>query len=304
MGKIIYTSPFVPPEWIAAHGFEPLRLVPGTASGLEGPVKSNEGVCPFLRLFVNAAVAESGAAGLVLATSCDQMRHARDVLDGAGTVPSFLLHLPSAWQTPTAHGLYGSEVRRLGRFLETLGGAAPSRDRLSDVMDRYDRDRCVAATGSAAAPAMSPGQRSVAVALLGGPLTAEDRGIGALVVRYGGRVVLDATEEGERCRPARFDRRRMWADPLGVLTEAYYGFIPDVFLRPNGELFRWVQRETQARAVRGVILLRQVWCDKWHAEVHRFREWLKVPLLDVDLDGEVAGERTRTRIQAFLESLR
>ena len=66
----------------------------------------------------------------------------------------------------------------------------------------------------------------------------------------------------------------------------------------------WLEREVAARDIRGVILARQVWCDKWHAEVHRFQAWLKVPLLDVDLDGQPCGARTRTRIQAFMESLR
>jgi benzoyl-CoA reductase/2-hydroxyglutaryl-CoA dehydratase subunit BcrC/BadD/HgdB len=80
--------------------------------------------------------------------------------------------------------------------------------------------------------------------------------------------------------------------------------IPDIFRRPNSELFAWLKSEVSARGVRGVILARQVWCDKWHAEVERFRQWLNVPLLDVDLDGEPCGTRTRTRIQAFMESLR
>jgi len=31
MTTVLYTSPFVPPEWIAAHGLTPQRIVPATA---------------------------------------------------------------------------------------------------------------------------------------------------------------------------------------------------------------------------------------------------------------------------------
>ena len=56
--------------------------------------------------------------------------------------------------------------------------------------------------------------------------------------------------------------------------------------------------------MKGVILVRCVWCDLWHAEIHRLREWLAVPLLDMDLDGEDPVNRCTTRIQAFLEAFR
>ena len=37
--------------------------------------------------------------------------------------------------------------------------------------------------------------------------------------------------------------------------------------------------------VRGVILVRCVWCDLWHAEFARLREWLKLPSVEIDLGG-------------------
>lgn len=299
MNTIVYTSPYVPPEWIEAHGLEPERLIPGRSGEADGPVKALEGVCPFMRLFVNAACGTPGVAGIVLVTVCDQMRHARDILDRETTPPSFLLNVPSAWQTPAAMGLYQAELRRLGRFLETLGGMPPCTSRLVEIMDRHDGLRA-----DRAASFPSRGTRGIPVALFGGPLTRDDQEIYTLVAECGGHVMLDGTEQGDRTNPARFDRRRMKDDPLGELVSAYFGSIPDVFLRPNSELFKWLESEVVARDIRGVILARQVWCDKWHAEVHRFRAWLKVPLLDVDLDGQPCGARTRTRIQAFMESLR
>ncbi|MEW6073486.1 MAG: 2-hydroxyacyl-CoA dehydratase family protein, partial [Planctomycetota bacterium] len=150
----------------------------------------------------------------------------------------------------------------------------------------------------------APAGPGVPLALLGGPLTAADHGLVGAIERAGGCIVLDGTEGGERTRRAPFDRRRLGIDPLGALVEAYFGTIPDVFRRPNDALFAWVRAGVRERKARGVVLLRHVWCDLWHAEVRRFQDQLDVPVLDVDLDGEPAMNRDLVRIQAFLEELR
>ena len=54
-----------------------------------------------------------------------------------------------------------------------------------------------------------------------------------LVERAGGRVVLDATEGGERTLPRPFDPARLAADPFEELADAYFDAIPDAFRRPN-----------------------------------------------------------------------
>jgi benzoyl-CoA reductase/2-hydroxyglutaryl-CoA dehydratase subunit BcrC/BadD/HgdB len=301
--SIVYSSPYVPVEWIAAHGLMPVRLVPRREAGREGPVRPLEGVCPFMRLFVNAAATRPDASGIVLTTVCDQMRHAKDILDRRTKTPSFLLNVPPLWQTASAHALYLSEIKRLGRFLESVGGRAPSHARLIEVMDDYDQLRTNQNPAAPAGRAPRDGNgRAKPIALLGGPLTLDDQDILTIVTDCGGTIVLDGTEGGERTRPAPFDRRRLKDDPLGELAAAYYSF-PDVFLRPNSELFKWIKHNVASRGIRGVILTRQMWCDKWHAEVHRLREWLRIPLLDLDLDGEPCDARTRTRIQAFMESI-
>jgi len=90
---------------------------------------------------------------------------------------------------------------------------------------------------------------------------------------------------------------------MAALSDAYFGAIPSVFSRPNSRLYRWLARELPASGARGVVLLRYVWCDLWHAEAARLREWLKVPLLDIDLVGREALARSRTRLEAFLEGI-
>ena len=303
MNTIVYSNPYVPAEWIAAHGLEPLRLIPRRNGASGGPIAPLQGTCPFMRLFVNAAAAAPDAAGIVLTTVCDQMRHAKDILDLRVKTPSFLLNVPPLWQTASAHALYLSELKRMGRFLESVGGRAPSPARLIEVMNEYDQLRAYRDPApTTRRPPEDRGPPTKHIALLGGPLTWDDQDLLGIVTDCGGTIVLDGTEGGERTQPARFDRRRLKDNPLEELASAYYSF-PDVFLRPNSELFKWLKHHVASRGVRGVILTRQIWCDKWHAEAHRLREWLDVPLLDLDLDGEPCDARTQTRIQAFMESI-
>ena len=320
MKTIVYSSPYVPPEWIEAHGLTPCRILPKGA-GSHAPVRPMEGVCPYMRAFVNTAAGMPNVSGIVLATVCDQMRHAADIPADAPHVPTFLFNVPSVWQTPSAHGLYQSELMRLGRFLATAGGSTPSADALAAVMDDYEQRRArLYDTGSdeicravaqyrhadwiPGASRESQPRKAIPLAFLGGPLTREDFEIYDIVRQCGGQVALDGTEEGGRTLPARFDRRRYLEDPIGELAAAYFGSIPDIFQRPNSGLFQWIERNLRPEEIKGVILLRQVWCDKWHAEVQRIRTTLKVPLLDIDLDAQPCGARHRNRIQAFMESLR
>lgn len=143
------------------------------------------------------------------------------------------------------------------------------------------------------------------MALIGGPLLREDIELFQLIEQVGGRVVLDGTEGGGRTLAAPLDRDGLEADPFAELARMYFGSIPDPFRRPDGMLQEWLGREIAARGVRGVIVHRYVWCDKWHAQVYRLRETLSVPVLDLDEAGDGLGSRARrlTRLQAFVETL-
>jgi benzoyl-CoA reductase/2-hydroxyglutaryl-CoA dehydratase subunit BcrC/BadD/HgdB len=328
-----YCSPFVPAEWIAAHGLRPhwLRLYPTE--------KLTRGVCPYAGALMDAALRgeedaehrdpcvptrsvgtrEGGwpnVAGLVLTTTCDQMRYVAAMLEQRGSRPVFLLNVPSTWQTTAAQQLYRDELRRLGRFLVGLGGKTPSDTELADVMLAFDRaresensrgptargDSCRWGGSSTAAPTA----RGIPLAILGGPLMETDRDFFALVERAGGRIVLDATEGAERTSPRPFDAERVATNPLEELADAYFDGIPDAFRRPNTALYEWLGRELAARQVRGIILRRYLWCDLWHAELQRLREWSPAPVLEIDVGPDDIGapNRVQGRIEAFLEMLR
>jgi len=328
MKRVIYSCPYVPAEWIAAHGLQPSRIIPDPtkSASLIGPV---EGLCPYVRAFLNEAINDKQACGVIMTTLCDQMRRGFDVLIRRCDAASFLMNVPSTWQNLAAQNLYVDELRRLGRFLVGLGGKSPTPAGLAEVMLEYDAVRAsirasraylsarqyaeaIAAFGRDGPDGIAnylPGSAllnsGVPLAIVGGPLMWSDFDIYDVVERSGGRIVLDATETGERGMCGPFDRRRIREDPLAELANAYFGGIQDASRRPNSELYRWLAHELAARAVRGIICRRYVWCDTWHAELQRLKEWTDLPVLDIDVAGntEIERQRWQNRIRAFLETL-
>ncbi|MHC4854536.1 MAG: 2-hydroxyacyl-CoA dehydratase [Planctomycetota bacterium] len=324
MSTVVYSCPFVPPEWIAAHDLTPRRILPRAAEAATLAGGATQGLCSWVQAVVTRFLDEPAADGVVLTTTCDQMRRAAELLDG---VPLFLMNVPSTWQTAAAQKLYLNELERLGRFLCRLGGTPPGEERLVETMLEFDaaRQQLRASRGHLSARAFStaiarfhsnpPGDlpaagepvlpRGVEVALVGGPLMEHLFDIFDVVGEGGGAVVLDGTTTGERTLPVPFDRRELRCDPLRVLADTYFGTIPDAFRRPNSALYSWLQDRIKKRGVRGILFLRHTWCDTWAAEATRMKEWCGIPLLVLDAgSGSTLEERTISRVQTFLEVLR
>lgn len=325
MKTVAYSCPFVPAEWIAAHGMRPSRILPGPPSATAGASR-RMGVCPYARAFVDSVCSDSAADAVVVTTVCDQMRRASELVARACPAPVFLMHVPTTWQNPTAHKLYRAELERLGRFLVRLGGDAPSHDELAEVMLEYDAKRsalrstrghlsprryseAVARFHRSGEVDVHPGAsawvlRGVPLALVGGPLLAHQFEIFDFIERSGAYVALDATSSGERTMPGPADRRRLRDDPLGDLADMYFGTIPDAFRRPNSGLYQWLKAEIAARGVRGIVFRRYIWCDTWHAEAQRMKEWCDSPLLTIEAeDDKTVDGRTASRIRSFVEVL-
>jgi benzoyl-CoA reductase/2-hydroxyglutaryl-CoA dehydratase subunit BcrC/BadD/HgdB len=136
MKTVAYSSPLIPVEWLAAHGLRPWRMMPQGAAQRPG---TREGLCAFAQALAQEWLAETTRFdGMILATTCDQMRRASEWPAPAGGTPVFLMNVPATWQAPTSVRLYRDELERLGRFLAGLGGREPSRRRLAEVMEDYD----------------------------------------------------------------------------------------------------------------------------------------------------------------------
>jgi benzoyl-CoA reductase/2-hydroxyglutaryl-CoA dehydratase subunit BcrC/BadD/HgdB len=92
---------------------------------------------------------------------------------------------------------------------------------------------------------------------------------------------------------------------LQELAESYFTAIPDVFRRPNTGLYEWLEQKLAERRVRGIVFRRYVWCDLWHGELQRLKQWSPVPVLEIDAgaDDLSAANRIQGRIESFLEML-
>ena len=294
MKNVLYTCPFVPPEWIAAHGLEPMRITP--APPRQG---MSAGVCPFAAAFIHTAAA-TPASGIIATTVCDQMRRSVEIIESQCDTPVFLMNVPATWRSDSAMKLYRDELARLGRFLAALGGTEPAPERLSEMMLHYDSLRAKIRTAGE-----NPKPKGVPLILAGGPLRSTDSEIFDLIEQAGGTVVLDATASGEMTLPARFDQERLAGDPQGELAGAYFARIPHAMRRPNNQLHEYLNREIIARGARGLIYRRYQWCDTWHAELGRLKDSLPAPVLDL-VAGDDESDRAYmlTRIQAFVEMLK
>jgi hypothetical protein len=385
--EVFYTSPWVPPEWIKAHGLEPRGIWLARDFACE-PLPLAAGICAFANAAVRLAERQAGSA-VVFTTHCDQLRRGFDAAAEAAQSRLFLFNLPVTWQTPVAERIYADELRRLGRFLMRLGGHAPAPVELAEIMAQYSlaRSRLLEAAAwcparpyaeaiarfhldgsvnlppergcpqpqqvrpeqrtrglprvapsvaAAAGDSRAPGASSIPLALVGGPLPQSQMPLLDAIENAGGRVVLNATEAGERSLWPAPDRAELGGVERSVhaaeasasrpgqdspvpgtapescsvnaalpalLARVCVANCIDVFQRPNTRLYDWLRPRLTARGARGIVLWHYVSCDLWRAEAQPLREAFGLPVLLLEAD-EAAPRRNTGRLEAFLESLR
>ncbi len=329
--QVLTTSPWIPWEWIQAHGFE-LRVAwewacataPTGAAGALG-----QGVCAFAQHCVSAA-SQHAPSPMIVDSSCDQLRRSFDALVAGGGPHVFLFNLPVILESPGARRLFRSELNRLGRWLvEDLGGSAPTRDRLVQLIQesRKARLQLIERAGRCSARQLAEAVVSfqcngrveqplareaspaagVPVALVGGHFPGSQWTLLDRIEEWGGQVVLNATVAGERAFGAALDdfEPERYDDLTDFFTERYLRGAVDVFHRPNHRLYAWIQDCLQSRQARGIVLWSFMACDLWRAEAQTMKERLKLPVCLLEGDGmDGCSTRNAGRVQAFLESLR
>jgi hypothetical protein len=353
--EVFYTSPWVPAEWIKAHGLEPRGI--WLANDFAGePLPLAAGVCAFANAAVQLAEQQTSSA-VIFTTHCDQLRRGFDTAAEGARRWAFLFNLPVTWQTPVAERIYLDELRRLGRFLVGLGGHAPVAEELLEIVGQHReaRQRLLAAAswcparayaeavarfhldGTVRLPSRNQDGRAAAegcvpLALVGGPLPQTQMPLLDAIERAGGRVVLNATEVGERSlwptqtvaaersvyaaatsvNPSRHGLplsasgssfESVTSTPMELLARDYQANCVDVFQRPNTRLYAWLRERLTARRGRGIVLWHYVGCDLWRAEAESLREAFGLPLLLLGAE-ETSPSRSIGRLEAFLESLR
>ena len=311
MKHVYYTSPFVPPVWIAAHGLKPCRM---DVSARDTGAGTRPGECPYARAVINQASQRADSL-FVLTTTCDQMRRAAEWLsleyaercrnedafaDSCDlSSPVFLLNVPATWHSD-ARERYRAELLRLGRFLVRTGGRNPD----TNVLRQSLLNGCL----HLHVPHMDPDRvraMVVPLAVVGGPLMEEHTELYRVIERNGGSVALNGSEGAERNHVTLGGADEFVHDPLEMLTASYFDSIGDAFRRPDSGLAAWLLPRIEQRNIRGVVFHAYTWCDLWRAQYVSLAEAVRLPSLFLELGGEdrlSAG--TITRIEAFLESLR
>jgi benzoyl-CoA reductase/2-hydroxyglutaryl-CoA dehydratase subunit BcrC/BadD/HgdB len=146
--------------------------------------------------------------------------------------------------------------------------------------------------------------QNIPLALLGGPLLPSQWSLFDAIESAGGRVVLKATEPGERSLLPPIPRRSEREPLLATLADHYFDHIVDVFQRPNSRLYDWLAPRLAERDVRGIVLWIHIGCDLWRTEAASLREVFGLPLLMLESHELHAGSlRDASRLAAFIESL-
>ena len=310
--RIGYFSPFVPPEWIAAHGAAPVLLsIQQSQSSFENVLTSSRrGVCSCAGDLLDRLMSGTSLQGVVLPTTCDQLRYATALLQERTSTPLFLFNVPSTWRSDASRSYYAEELLRFGRFLGSITGmtgitdvTSPDQESLIDAMREFDAARTERRC-SMEGESRHLEERIVRLALVGGPLFVNEREeLVSGLKQLGARLVLDASEFGERTMPDTFRPHGLQSDPFEELVRAYFDAIPDVFRRPDSMLHDWLMRRFEERNVQGVLIRRHVFCDLWNGAASRIRKRSGLPTLDLHVgQGEdAAASRTWGRIEAFLE---
>jgi benzoyl-CoA reductase/2-hydroxyglutaryl-CoA dehydratase subunit BcrC/BadD/HgdB len=149
--EVFLTSPWVPAEWVMAHGLTPRGLF---ATGSAGASPLAAGVCAFAQGALRSAELHRHSV-VVFTTTCDQLRRTFDLAAEAANEYLFLFNVPATWQTAASRALFRAELGRLGRFLETHGGRAPTSADLASVMLRHDKQRQLLRSAAGSCPAQA-----------------------------------------------------------------------------------------------------------------------------------------------------
>jgi benzoyl-CoA reductase/2-hydroxyglutaryl-CoA dehydratase subunit BcrC/BadD/HgdB len=320
---VFLASPWIPAEWIRAHGLPP-RGIWSAENFPHGTWPLSAGVCAFAEAAVRFAEARTDSA-VIFSTACDQMRRGFDAAILHGQRRAFLFNLPATWRFPAARRIFQFELERLSQFLLTIGGRVPTPEMLRHEMVQSNRTRkrllesapASSPRGFAAAvarfhwdgafspPPLAAPTKQIPLALVGGPLLAPHWKLLDEIETAGARVALNATETGERSLSPSFEFEAGANHPFDVLVQGCFDNIVDVFQRPNTRLYSWLKPRLASRQVRGIVLWYFTGCDLWRAEAQTFRETFGLPVLLLEASGEPgAAPRELNRLQAFVETLR
>jgi benzoyl-CoA reductase/2-hydroxyglutaryl-CoA dehydratase subunit BcrC/BadD/HgdB len=335
----LYTCSYVPEEIILAAGFQPRRFLP---EGCSTDTYVHPNTCGYVKSVLEAAVegAASGAAGIIIANSCDAMRRLYDLwTQYVTTPPAFFLDLPKKADAD-AITFFASELRRLAERMECelpgttvknedLQAAITACNEVRSLMeDVFRAQRCMKRTGLGTAVfdlclagtrenkdvfaekvsrfladlTAEKGERKVQRILLTGSLI-NRRDLVAEIEDAGARVVVLDTCIGLRHYQTPVEEGV--PDAMEALARRYLMKPPCARMQGFETRFQYLKGIVEDAGLDGVVFYSVKFCDSFLYDVpmmsSRFTE-LGIPSLCVEGDYTRPDlEQTKTRIAAFLE---
>lgn len=322
----------IPREIADALGLPTVRMIPpGTViSESRGEALSGPGACAWCKSGLGSGEADRPWIG---AATCDQMRRALELAGSRAGRRALVIHAPKT-RSPEAEDYFVAEVGWLAGEMEKEAGARLDREdlrRATAVRNgirarlRHLREGLAGADFSALvylearlpagemeaflaafrpSPSRPPREAGVRVLLAGSPLTPADWPWLDELEEMGLPVVADATCTGDRAVDFTVESPSD-EDPLLSLARGYFRRPPCPFVRPNDEFYAYAGNLARRRAARAVVWRSLRGCDIHALERKRAEGLLGLPLLALDMScGEASSPRVRTRVEAFLESLR
>lgn len=320
MLKVLFHCSWIPAEWIRAHGAIPLQLSHLQAINIENN-DVRVGTCPYVSQFLADQIHNCDA--IVFTTMCDQMR--RNIEIATANKPYFLFNLPSTCQTITSGKMYRYELERLGKWLSELTGIVPDKQSLhrelfqsfvarnefynwlnsnqpnAETIIPLEQELFKSGKLNDLPQESSPNCNRSSILLVGSPTGIATRPLAELIEKFGGQITIDFTECGWHHLPTKLDQRLLLDDPFEAMVNAYEN-LPGIFHRPNVNWYCAIRDFIQNVPIKGIIFWQQPWCDLWHGEIQRFKNWSPLPVLALtandhgQIDAHASG-----RIEAFME---
>jgi benzoyl-CoA reductase/2-hydroxyglutaryl-CoA dehydratase subunit BcrC/BadD/HgdB len=320
---------YAPRELVESFFGRVVRLSPcgSVEREAEGEKRSGPFVCSHCKAILGA---DTTASFLIGCSSCDQMRRALELRSRRSGEPLTIINMP-ATRSRASRAYFKTEVRWLAKELTARAGCPLDIPRLRKTIGfrngirsgmRRLRKRLGGAEWTAlvlsefllppaemtdllAEVESLPGRTSPAelkMMIAGSPLTFEDLPFLEYVESLGASIEADATCTGDRAAALKIP---VAGDPIDNLANAYFDRPPCIWMRPNDGFYRWAGDIAGRRGIRAVLWRTYKNCDIWSLETERARALLGLPLLALDMTcGDAVSIRVRTRVEAFLESLR
>ncbi len=264
MKRIAVLSNLIPDAWFEGQG---VALMREAECARHEPVTLRAGMCGYLA-FLPALLAD--VDGLVLTTTCDQMRRAAEWLDADDRI--FLFNYPS---TLHQKRLINAEKARLKGWVAQLKlrSVKGQQNTVCVIGERIEERQNTR---------REKNRVDLSIGIIGGHFCGDRQAVESFFAQRGVSLALWGCEGGES--------------------------VGDVAQRPNDAFYEHIKTLVRQRRLAGIIVVRTTWCDLWRLAGVRLHEVLNLPVLEWVMDGQSHGQpfpdgASRTRLEAFCELL-